>query len=65
MKINDIVSRKSYKNDIWFRIVDTQEDNVILQRLNVSVELPKEAGNYYPMPYLCFQLSKRQQSVLY
>ncbi|MBQ1793637.1 MAG: hypothetical protein II006_03180 [Peptostreptococcaceae bacterium] len=38
MKINDIVSRKSYKNDIWFRIVDTQEDNVILQRLNVSVE---------------------------
>ena len=38
MKINDIVSRKSYKNDIWFRIVDIQEDNVILQGLNVSVE---------------------------
>ena len=37
MKINDIVSRKSYKNDIWFRIVDIQEDNVILQRLNVRL----------------------------
>ncbi|MBP3930824.1 MAG: hypothetical protein J6D47_14835 [Peptostreptococcaceae bacterium] len=34
MKINDIVSRKSYKNDIWFKILDIQEDNVILQGLD-------------------------------
>lgn len=34
MKINDIVSRKSYDNDIWFKIIDIKDDKVILEGIN-------------------------------
>ncbi len=34
MYINDIVSRKSYNHDIWFKIVDIKDDNVILHGLS-------------------------------